>query len=783
MTSSRSVGVLAALVTFFAGLVAVLLVAGLARPTPGPGDTAARDDVTTGLPASATAAPGAAPAAVDGEVTVELVSSQPAVARPGGTVTLTVRVTNGRETALEGSRLDLGVHWRPVTSRDDLAAWSGSTSTTTASRQLVEDVGKVPAGDTVERDLELDVDILDLAEDAPWGPREMSVSVVDQAESTLDVLHTFLLYAPEGSAPDPVGISVVAPVTGPAVPVTPDGTEEAGDTDGASTAGTTDTTDGTGDEPATTGYADELASLTADGGRLSALADAATPDGDAPGITLAADPALVSAAQASDDAASAAWAARLVDGSVPEVAALPAFDPDLGALAHADVSSADVRAATNAVGTLGDTWRTPASWDLTLAWPQGRPDVATLGAARDARVDHVVVGDGLAPRGDAPATARTAVATPGGKVSALVADDHLSDVVASLTTDDSAPTPGEAAQRLLADAAVLAVEQADATGGGDPLRLLAAVPRGWTPDVDAVHQVLAALDQAGWSDVVPLAETIDTPATDTPRDDLPGAEPDGAELKPASVRALSDARRSVAGFATVADDPAALTAPVGQDLVAPLAVAYRDARDMRSEAVSTAVAQASALRQGISVVERTTVTLISDNGQLPVLVRNDLPTDATVTVVLRPDDPRLKIETRPTVVVPAGRSADVPVQVRAIGSGNVTITVEALAPSGATAAAPTTFDVRVRAGWETVGTAVIAAAIGVLFIAGIWRSVRRARRRGRPTAGDSADAGSTAAEAAPPVDAATAADGAPPGVDRPAEAPRPVHQPPEDDRA
>ncbi|WP_344247896.1 DUF6049 family protein [Isoptericola hypogeus] len=766
MTVSRTAGALAALAGLLAALLVTALVTGVvALPsggTPGTSDGGAssvEDAGTTGLPASTLdGSAEAAPAAPqDGEVTVELLDAVPAVARPGDSVALTARVTNGRDTALEGADVDLGVHWRPVSSRDDLAAWAEDDSTTVAAEQLSEPVDRIAPGKSTRVRLTLQVDILDLGSDAAWGPREMSLAVM--ADGTpLDVLHTFLLFAPDGATPDPVGVSVVAPVTGPPV-----------------------------DALDAEAYASDLAGLTADGGRLAALADAGTPSGASPGVSLAADPALVAAASASADTATAAWATRLTDGSAPDVAALPAFDPDLGALAHADLSAGETAAATGADAVLPGPWQTPEAWDITLAWPQGRPDVATMAAARAASVDHVLVSDGLSPRAGAAASARTAVATPSGKVSALVADEQLSDVVAGITTDADA-TPTETAQRLLADTALLAMQQGAAGDEGQAgVHVLAALPRGWTPDVAALHQVLEALDAADWSDVVPLAETIDTPATDTPRADLPDNDVDDAELAPSAVRALADAHRSVTSFATVAADPVELAGSVQRSLALPLAVAYRDDPEARDTAVSSAVARADDLRQGITVADRDTVTLISDSGDLPVLVRNDLDVDATVTVVLRPDDPRLKVETRPTVVIPAGQSSNVPVQVRAIGSGNVEIEVEVLAPSGASVAEPADFAVRVRAGWETVGTAVVAAAIGVLFVAGIWRTVRRGRSP-RRTTGEVV--GPVVEPPTPPAGIPTAAT---PGADTPpvpepaapAESPAPTAPtaPPENDRA
>ncbi|MGW8564684.1 DUF6049 family protein [Isoptericola sp. NPDC055881] len=713
------------------------------------------------LPAGAAASAPSAATSVGaaksrGGATVEVVGSSPTLARPGGTVVVTARVTNGTATALDGAVVDLGVSWRPITSRSELAAWADDRSGRTAVQQLPSrPVDRLAPAESVQVSLELDVDALGLGSDAPWGPREMSVALV-QDGSAVDVVHTFLLYAPPGGVPDPVSLSVAAPVTGPAAdPQDPDA------------------------------YAAQLADLTRSGGRLERVLDAAAVTGTSPGLSLAVDPALAAAAESSDDPDVQAWAARLtgrtadpaaeedsgdggtgdggdeaaeggaVDattaattaasttgsttgttsaaaGDAADVAVLPGFDPDLAAVAHADPSRADVAAATSGEAALGSTWQRPSGWSLSVAWPEGRTDAATLATGRAAQVDQVVVGSGLAPTGDVPASARAAVDTPSGKVSALVADSGLSAAFASLTDTAAAPSAAEAAQRLLADTALLALQQQDA-GTGD-LHVLATLPRNWSPDAALVGRVLDSLEESAWADVVPLSATVAAPASRVSRDDPARSATAGAELAPQSVDRILDTHRSLASFATVATDPVDLTGDLDQALLAPLAVAARNAPAARDRAVDVAVERADALQQGIGVADRSDVTLVSDTGKLPVKVTNELPVDATVTVVLRPDVSRLIVESRPTVVVPAGTSTNVHVPVRAIGSGDVELQVEVLSPDGAVVAGPTSFSVRVRAGWETAGTAVVAAAIALLFVGGIWRTVRRGRSSARTTA-------------------------------------------------
>ncbi|NOV98731.1 DUF6049 family protein [Isoptericola halotolerans] len=656
-----------------------------------------------------TTAPAPIAAAHDG-VTVELVDMSPTVVGPGSTQDITVRITNDSGSDLSGLRADLGVGWREVSTRAGVTSWAEGTSTRTAARQLSLPVDDVPDGGSTDVTFELGISTLQLGDDAAWGPRQLSVEVLDDG-APVDVLHSFLLYDPDGgtersgrSSPAPLSLAVVAPVTGP--PLDPAAPEEQ-----------------------VAALFDRVAEGGADARLLAAASEA--------GLSLAVDPAVVAAAAASGDGELGSWAARLQRPGVADVVTLPPYDTDLAALAHAGVQPSGLRAVTDPSGLLPTSWSAPDAWGPPIAWPQGTADLETLAASRSTGAQHVLVTDGLQPDAGIRASATDTVATSSGDVSVVVADAALSEALAAATSPGGPSATTTAVQRLLADTAVLATSAADL---GTPLTVVAAMPRGWAPDVDAYQAITSALSGQEWVDPVPFTEVLDQPPSDAPRADVDARVVDDAELRPRAVQSLVDDLDDVMAFATVATDPRELAGSVDRDLVAPLAVAYRSDREGRESAADLAQANADQLRSGIRVVGRADVLLISDTGNLPVRVRNDLPTDATVTVTLQPDDPRLVVETSPTIVVPAGESRDAEVRVRAIGSGDVNLAVQVIAPSGAAVTAPTEFAVQVRAGWETVGTSVMAVGVGLLFVAGIWRTVRRGRSDSRTTAEDAQSA-------------------------------------------
>ena len=79
-----------------------------------------------------------------------------------------------------------------------------------------------------------------------------------------------------------------------------------------------------------------------------------------------------------------------------------------------------------------------------------------------------------------------------------------------------------------------------------------------------------------------------------------------------------------------------------------------------------------------------------------------------------------------------------------------------LTPNGAKINDDSSFQVRVRAGWEELGTWIAAGLVALLFLAGIWRTVRRGRSPYRATSKDVEEATGTAPEAPETTRAATA---------------------------
>ncbi|MFJ1512858.1 DUF6049 family protein [Cellulosimicrobium funkei] len=669
------------------------------------------------------APPAAADTAPEGEdaVSLELTSFAPTVLAPDTTLTVTARVTNGTEQTLGSPAVTLGVDRRALSTRSALESWTttgldGRVGATVAA----EDVGRPLApGESADVTLSATAAELGLGAGSDWGPRGVAVAVSDGG-ARLAAQRTFVLRAP-ASEVSPVRLSVVAALTGP--PVDPD----------------------------PVAYDDALSAAVASDGRLGRLL-AAT--GERPEVGWVADPALLAAAAVAADPAVNAWA-DAVSGATAgrSTFALRAYDPDVAAFAHAGLAlpegtplpssgtSSDPASATAPDDTTDDAadTGTPAppdptsGWRTDLAWPADAvPDLATTTLAAASGATATVVGPGgLAPDDSLTYTPSgvATVTTAAGPVTALVADPVLTALVSA--GDGSGVS---ATQRLLAETAVIARERP-----ADQRHVLAALPRSWEPERGLFTARLDALRDSGWVDLAPVDQLLAVEPPSVDRVALPEAAPADGEIGAAQLRSLDRSRAELATFATVAADPTALTRPLEPAFVTPTAVAYRAAPPSRTLAVQQAEQRSAAVRGGLSVETRSSFFFVAEQEDLPVRVRSTLTQDATVQVVLRPDDPRLRAPERTTVTIPAAtRDADgdlvpteasVGVPVEGFGSGNVTVEVELVsaAQPQVRVAEPQQFVVRVRADWESVGTVVVAVLLVIALFAGIWRTVRRGR--------------------------------------------------------
>jgi hypothetical protein len=682
-------------------------------------------------------------------VHITLENIAPTVLTPADTLNVRAVVHNDTPDPLTKVSVRLWVRGARSSDREALDAWVSGQTPPGNVVHTVPLPDPLPAG--AERAVDLTVPATDLHlpqnRDA-WGPRGLAVEAVDGAGSPFAVTRSFLIWMGSPGGFIPTKVSVLVPLT--------DGPPQVA----------------TGRLPA-----DRIREQTGDGGRLRSVLAAAS----VPGVTWALDPALLEEEPPPDDATQAGsqpsppaggratpggqnatqppgpreqagreltqWRQDLAAAAQGhEVVTLPYGDPDLNALAHAGEQGLYELAEQQGRDTVHQLLRLPGRTDI--AWPaSGSLDNEALQMLVSAGRSSVVLSGGAHPpaaRLGITVTGRSTIEVGARTVSGLLVDTPLSATLASLGTEASAATtpadtgskPGgppsqEAtgsagvAQRLLAETAAITLERPF-----DPRHVLVAAPRGWAPDAQAAVAAVRALTSAPWTQAVPLGELVQTAPPDVERAPLryPAADR-RAELPPAGLHAVRDALARERVTATVLADPEPMVAAAERSAVAASATGWRGRLDEWRKQVGRFSRQAEADANGLRVLEGSDVTVVSSQVQLPVTVENELPQEAQVQVALRATTQRLVVPGSPLVSVPANSQRRLTVPVRAVANGNTDVVVQLLTPGGEPIGDAVTMTVRVRADWETWGTLVVGAIVGLVLLVGVVRGIRQGRRQ------------------------------------------------------
>ncbi|MDR2722221.1 MAG: DUF6049 family protein [Cellulomonadaceae bacterium] len=705
------------------------------------------------------------------------------VVGPGTELSLSVLVSNTSERPLASGLIDVGVGWRRLGSRDDLSSWVQGSSQRTVTQVATESVGSLAPGASRLVDVVVDIDRLHL-DGGARGPRPLSVSLRDAGELSGAVLRSFLLWDP-GSGYDVTdslaSLAFAAPLTGPAFDLDSDLLPQL-----EPLVASTGRLDAAVQSLAAINAAATGSQAVAAAVDPAVMAVAAASDDQAVLQWLSRVAALTRGGQTSplppfDPDLVALSRADLSPQDLVDAVTVPLPSPPSDTGSHVNNSNS-TGSASNSAGTTSDDdsrWTVPDTWASPLAWlPEGAiltPD-ALHSVTASGLSSLVIPASSLVP---SASSSSVSVSTEAGLVTALIPDGTLSPLIAQLTQAPTAgldgsiesPSPSSDGTQqqpgLVLDTELLVRAAAEtsliADGFSRDKPILIALPRSWHPDPARVSALLDALTGTGWvslasatpsapaaSDVTDFSSlplltdtAAATTATTTALTPSGLSVPSGSTLPPSTVRTLADARTSVARLASVTDEPSSIFGPLSAALALPVAVAWRDVTSPsmatqpgaltegdRSNLANAALHQSRMLSESLSATAAG-VTLISDEGSLPISVRNDLPAQATVTIELDPRDPRLVVDDRPTVTLDPQSSQTVYVPVRAIASGDVTIGIYVLTRDGQHTGASATLDLRVRAGWETAGTAVAAVILLLLLVAGIVRTIRRGRSDSR----------------------------------------------------
>ena len=734
--------------------------------------------------------PTTAARAADGDLTAEFVDITPTVLRPGQDLVIAGTMTNTTDRPVVDPLIRLAMQRRTPSSRLALDNWLDGSSTSNTVVLTAERLGAdVAPGATSPFTVTIPADASPFSEYSTWGPRGIEVQL-SGGETYVEVRSVILWFPTDSPLSAPTELSILAPLT-PTVAEWSTALEEdrpVGEvaarrvtalldatadaevswaldpalldlaettTDQLGTTGAGDATateeEATGAEPTTgdgalsTAPAQDGTTEPATGAEPATGDGAATPGGeDAPGTTG-------TPSGAEDDGSSdvsprqelSALLKRMsTESGTRDVVELGYADADIAPLAHQrDFSLARAGAQR------GEAILEEAAISVLdgVAWPEGDIDGTTLAALAGSGVQAVVLPAEVLPTAQEliyTTSGRTRVTTDLGPIDAVLWDETLSSALVGEGLSDL-----EARQLLLAHTAVMARERPS-----DPRGFLAVLPRNAGADGESLVGLadrLAALEQTPWLDVTNLRSLLGRTDSGETRVGPATTTTDPQALRGSELQSLESDRDALTAFAGITAEPKALVDRYEPALLSTLSSAWRHDVAGRDTLRRDVAAGIGALQDQIQVEAGSTVNLIYRSGEIPITIESGLDVDATVTVLLRPQDPRLRVDESVEAVLPAGRLTTVRIPVTAVANGNVDVDVLVLSgPDGEPVAHTSSFGVRVRADWEGTGTAIVAGLLVIGFVLGLVRTIRKGPRFS-PDDGGSGPAGRDAPSSVP----------------------------------
>lgn len=253
----------------------------------------------------------------------------------------------------------------------------------------------------------------------------------------------------------------------------------------------------------------------------------------------------------------------------------------------------------------------------------------------------------------------------------------------------------------------------------------------------------AAKDSAPDSTKTPAKDT-DLPPADTipdswralspaPTDQTTSSQTTTSTLPiPAALRSalpnLVSAHTAALRFSGILEQPASLQSALNRRTL--LATCLQCAEGP-SNLSATATKQMTQLTSMVEAEPSSTINLIDKTAKIPVGITNNLSRPVKLRVSLRATDSRLQGRGAVDLSLNAQSSKSAHLAVAAVGSGDVEVRVLLATPDGTVIGQSQPIEVRVRAEWESTGTMVIAAILGILFVIGIIRNIFKGRRSAR----------------------------------------------------
>ena len=741
------------------------------------------------------------PASTESGLSVSIDSLSPRIITNESELVVSGTVRNASPTTLASVSLEVF-----VTNETPISVAALTTALTEdepdATHAASTSLSNVARGATVAFEIRIPTSALPLTDTEEWGPRVATVTATSGEYSGRD---RSIIVWDSGTQVSASRVTTLVPWT--SASASQDQAERSAVLTLAATAGVTLAVDPLliprGPQPTASpspSPAPEPGQSGQSGGDAQSDSPTASPSAT-PSPTPTPAPTATDPAVRSRDLQSEAFVSAFMSAAT-EVVALPEGDADLGALALSSNSDFWAR-ATHSIGSFPATPR-EAGWVAPTPTPS--PSAPTPTPSVTPSPDSPSPSAGPAPAGTGQSGATTTTPDEGPTIlrdvawpadatfgTALLANfasaDQLTIAPASaLAPADEVPftsfarvnvdpssgettTDGTGARTLAQQGDIASILSWNATGGDEldaeqaltaitaiiarerpssSRTIFAAAARGTAVNERLTHRV-NALFSPRWVSALSFTDMASSEPTDVERVTVTAGTLE-ADTSTA-IDAMASSLERLAPLARATDDPDAVYDSVTPQLLPSLSAGLSASKQL--DAATALTSQVTNLLSSVTVEPSSAVNLINKSANFPVLVRNKLPWPIRVDVTLIPDDPRLRATPALSQVLAARGATTVEVPVGAIGSGDIKVTYKVTTPDNVVLDDSQTVTVRMRAGWEDAITAVIASLFGLLFLAGITRSLRnRAARRAQARSAESART-ATADESATATDKET----------------------------
>ncbi|MFT4245831.1 MAG: DUF6049 family protein [Micrococcaceae bacterium] len=434
-------------------------------------------------------------------------------------------------------------------------------------------------------------------------------------------------------------------------------------------------------------------------------------------ISMAVDPALIEEASKSTTDAGKLWYQNYLTMGSKETINLPAFDPDVVAVARTN----DNTPYKNFVDTIKNIGTTNAKGLNNIIWPaDGAMDPNLLGNIATNKDTLILDSNNFSPKPGityTPDTLTSLYAQNGNATNVLVADHQLSQLLSGINATSNQT---QTTQRFLAETATITREMPNITRN-----IIFTANRNWNPDPAKVQSVFSALEKASWVKFTNVATATDNVANDSYGTLSYSDENRAAEIDSDLISKTETTKEQLLAFSKAVAGSSNLN-EVGPTAYAEVASAsFRNQKNNQQNFFNGWQENAKKITGSIQIVKTSNLNLLTDTAEVKFLVINNHDEPVNLKIDTKTSNTKLKATPPPHVEIAANRQVNFAVQLTAVGTGDSVLTLTPESPDGSPVASPTSVHVSLHVTWGTWTTNIIFAFAGILIVFGIYRTIKK----------------------------------------------------------